>query len=104
MSTLFAPPPADGGLTWRQQSILDLVRCHGQRGISSEMAGALAHSLRSKHSPEGRCRFCRDDGGSILTALRKRGLVKQRRADGFWTTPSPPAEAGYDPSTAAIPF
>jgi hypothetical protein len=65
---------------------------------------ALAHALRSKHGPETRCRFCREDGRSILTALRKRGLIKQRREDGFWTTPSPLPEAGYDPATAAIPF
>jgi hypothetical protein len=101
---LFALPPADGNLTWRQQSVLDLVRAHGSRGIPSEQAGALAHAQSSKHGQETRCRFCRDDGRSILVALRKRGLVKQRRADGFWTTPSAPPESGYDPATAAIPF
>ena len=79
MITLFAPPPADGNLTWRQRSVLDLVRAHGSRGIPSEQAGALAHAQSSKHGPEVRCRFCRDDGRSILAALRKRGLVKQRR-------------------------
>lgn len=104
MKTLFTPQPAEGNLTWRQQSVLDLVRRHGAQGISSEMAGALWHSILSKHSAEGRCRFCRSDGRSILVALRKRGLVKERRVDGFWAMPSPPSDAGYDPATAAIPF
>jgi hypothetical protein len=103
LKTLFKPPPADGGLTWRQQSVLDLVRRHGSNGIPTEQAGAFAHALSSKHGPETRCRFCRDNGRSILAALRKRGLVKQRRADGFWT-PSAQSEAGYDPATAEIPF
>jgi hypothetical protein len=104
LKTLFKPPPADGNLTLRQQSILDLVRTHARDGVSSEQAGAHWHSLRSQHPPEDRCRFCRNDGGSILSALRKRGLVKQRRPDRTWTTTSPPPKSGYDPSTAAIPF
>jgi hypothetical protein len=99
-----APAGRRGGLTWRQQSVLDLVRRHGSNGIPTEQAGALAHAQSSKHGPETRCRFCRDDGRSILAALRKRGLVKERRADGFWTTPSAPPEVGYDPASAEIPF
>ena len=104
MTTLFKPPPADGDLTWRQQSILDLVRTHARDGVSSEQAGAFWHSLRSQHATEDRWRFCRKDGRSILGALRKRGLVKQRRPDGTWATTSPPPKTSYDPETSEIPF
>jgi hypothetical protein len=53
--------------------------------------------------PEGEpcCEYCVDDSRQVLASLRKRGLVKRRRADGIWTltaaAPASSAQAGEIP-------
>lgn len=94
--SLFAPPPADGGLTVRQALVLRMVDERG--GVTDVEAGRALHAakgrcsktrpypfLQRSQSADGRCcDFGISAGREVLNALRRRGLLKRRQADGVW--------------------
>ena len=65
----------------RQEFILRRIRERG--GIETDEAGALLHADRGKHPPDTRCRWCEQEGSSVLVSLRNRKLVIRRRT-GLW--------------------
>lgn len=93
-------------LTERQRFALDLISDLGP--IPDDELGAHMHERKGRHSAEVRCTFCGSDGRSIGKELRRKGLVKQRRSEG-WYVPGrksqrAPEGSGYNPATEPIPF
>lgn len=91
-------------LTARQRYALETIEKLGP--IPSDELGAWMHERRGKHDAGVRCQWCGDDGKGIGKELRRKGLVKQRRGEG-WVRVGKPAQARegeYDPSTSVIPF
>ena len=75
---LFDPGPADErSLTDRQRQGLAAIRAAGWDGLTSDDIGAIVHY--PKHPVHETCSWCRTAGHEIGSALRARGLVKQRR-------------------------
>lgn len=69
---LFPLPPV---LTNRQQRALDAITRAGWGGLASNDLGAHVHA----HPDDGRCEFCGSAGSELGKALRRKGLVRQRR-------------------------
>lgn len=76
---LFRPPPATGKLTPRQEAVYEALT---RGGLTEVDAGLLLH--RGKHDSNMPCTYCEDNGRGVLTALRKKGLVKRARETGLW--------------------
>lgn len=94
-------------VTERQRFALELI---GELGpIPSDELGAHMHERRGKHPADQRCEWCGTEGKGIGGELRKKGLVKHRREEG-WYVPGAPertkprADSSYDPERAEIPF
>jgi len=97
-----APPPAK--LTARQQRALNLIEAAGWDGLRTDELGAALH--HPKHGLNERCAFCVSAATEVGAALRRKGVVRQRRrrdANGLvftvWTTvdAKPPAHEGDIP-------
>lgn len=78
-------------LTVRQQRVLELVRQAGPDGVHADEIGAALHEEREgrwQHSRDDRCLYCASTGKEVLGALKKKGLVRYRRArsgmPGYW--------------------
>lgn len=101
------PTPPDVKLTKRQRFALELI---GRLGyVSSEQLGSALHEYRSAHRATTACTFCRPEGAAMGASLREKGLVRLKRAKGWYVVgekpPAVPVPAGaYDPSTAPIPY
>lgn len=68
-------------LTERQQFALDTLR--GLEAGQAVEIGQALHARRGKHTPDQVCSWCSQEGLSVLRALKKRGLVRQRRGGVF---------------------
>jgi hypothetical protein len=66
---------ADVGLGPVQRACMQWLR--ERDTISSDEAGAVAHSMRGKHPPDELCRYCGVDGPPILRSLLRRGLIER---------------------------
>lgn len=111
--TLFTPPPADGKLTARQAHALDLLE-HHPAGLRATDVGVDLHQAFNNPcscGPAGACKWAMAAGLDVLRALKRRGLVRQRKG-GSWqhhASASRPSseggrrDAGYDPATAPWP-
>lgn len=89
----------------RQRFALDVITELGP--IPNDELGAHMHERRGKHPADQRCQWCAQEGKGIGGELRKKKLVKQRRAEG-WVVVGAAAStretgSGYDPATAAFP-
>lgn len=91
--------PAEPRLTERQQRALDLIEAAGWDGLRTDELGAALH--HPKHGLNERCEFCTSAATEVGSALRRKGLVCQRRrrdSNGLvftvWTTADakPPAK------------
>ena len=78
-------------LTDRQQRAHDLIQAAGWDGLRTDELGAALH--HPKHGLNERCDWCSSAGTAAGAALRRKGLVRQRRrkdANGHvysvWTT------------------
>jgi hypothetical protein len=112
--TLFKPGPADGGLTDRQQLVLDMLEQnpHGLRPFDIGVALHQALSNPCSCAPGHACKWAPTDALGVLRSLRKRELAIGRKS-GLWQLmdatvatgrPSDSRPTGYDPATAQIPF
>lgn len=90
-------------LTARQQSAWDIVRLTAG-GSTADEVGAAWHHARGKHNPDERCKFCAEEGASVLRSKALAPLVVRRRG-GRWE-PRDPADRvrGESAQTGAIPF
>lgn len=101
------PATAAVKLTARQQHALTLIAQLGP--IPSSELGAHMHERRGVHGHETRCTFCRAEGKSVADALRKKGLVRIRRGEGWYAVeangkPQRKRESsGYNPATTPWP-
>lgn len=98
------PVPPETKLTARQRFALETVGRY--QPIPSDELGAHLCARRGKHAADVRCEWCSRAGREVGAALRKKGLVRMRREQG-WTLAgyTPPANTdGYRPETAEIPF
>lgn len=113
--TLFTPPPADGNLTHRQAFALGLLE-QQPAGLRATDVGVAVHQEFSNPcscSATSACKWSMATGLEVLRALKKRGLVVQRKS-GLWQHHRSAADpgsrsdrrsgSGYDPATASIPF
>lgn len=100
-------------LTVRQQAVLDAVTRAHPDSLESSEAGAVLHEMREgrwRHSRDDRCRWCAQEGKSVLEALRTKGLVSYRRRkgleDGGWVLAGSQdaAPRGMLADTDPIPF
>lgn len=78
--------PPDTPLTERQRLALQLIAA--RQPVPSDELGAELHFYRrahggSGHSPDERCAWCADEGKQMGAALRKKGLVKMLRDQGW---------------------
>lgn len=69
--------PDEPKLTVRQKRAHDLIRAAGWDGLRSDELGAGLH--HPGHGLHDRCPFCQSAGNEVGTALRRKGLVQQRR-------------------------
>ena len=91
------PMPTAQPLPKRQDIVLRaLIRMHG---LTEDEAGQLLHGENGKHAADETCRWCPMDGRSVLSAIRKKGLVTRRR-DGHWTLPGPDAKREHERARA----
>lgn len=82
---LFRPPPALAGLGPAQDAVLRAL--WAARQMTADEAGELAHRLRECACAERECEargYWLRDGRELLSSLRRRGLLRRRRADGLW--------------------
>lgn len=78
-------------LTERQQFALDTLR---QLGFAQAVEiGAALHFRRGRHTLDAYCTYCSSEGTSVLRALKRKGLVRQRRGGVF----EPLEESGRSP-------
>lgn len=93
--------PATVKLTARQSFALRVVQEAGE--AYSEEVGAAWHAQNGKHPVTSLCRFCGSSGQEVLSALKRKGLVRERRPRGqprYWEAlaepedPSPGADSG----------
>jgi hypothetical protein len=89
--------PAEPKLTERQALAWACIRCIA--GITAEELGAILHANKTPaaHDVDSRCRFCKDEGLSILRSVALKPLVIRRRATGLWE-PRNPADRVRGPS------
>lgn len=81
-------------LTNRQQHALHQLQAAGHAGLTADQVGVEWHAAKGAHSADRRCDFCSSTGNELLRALRKRGLVKQRRdGSGTWVANGLPEQA-----------
>ena len=69
--------PEQPKLTDRQKRALELVEAAGWDGLRTDELGAALH--HPKHELNERCSFCVSAGTEVGSALRRKGLVQQRR-------------------------
>lgn len=107
---LFGNEPDEHGLTERQRAAWDLVRTT-PGGVTADEVGASWHAHRGKHAEDQRCKFCAEEGASVLRSKALYPLVVRRRS-GQWqprnaadvhTAPEPRPEP-TDAELAANPF
>lgn len=91
------PRVNERGLTERQQAAYDLVT---RGGATSDEVGANWHAIKSKHAADQRCRFCADEGASVLHSKALAPLVIRKRG-GIWQ-PRNPSDVVRAPSTGLI--
>jgi hypothetical protein len=110
LDLLGGTPTTEPRLTDRQEFALETI---GRlQPISSDELGAHLHAYRQAnggrgHDPDTRCDWCTQEGRDMGAALRKKGLVVQRRMAGWCLVGAATTNGiqdGYDPSTAVIPF
>jgi hypothetical protein len=77
-SRLFDVPPIQK-LTDRQQRALAAITVAGFDGLHTDELGAILHAGTYTHALHDRCTFCGAAGNEVGKALRKKGLVQQRR-------------------------
>jgi len=96
--------PDQPRLTERQQRAYNLIEAAGWDGLRTDELGAALH--HPKHELNDRCGWCSSAGNEAGAALRRKGVVRQRRrrdANGLvftvWTTADakPPAHEGEIP-------
>ena len=90
--------PAAPILTERQALALKLVTDFG--GLDAAELGAHLHARRGTHEAGGRCAYCGTEGRSVLSALRKKGLVVRRKT-GSWQPTGPPGTSTVPSESAA---
>jgi hypothetical protein len=76
----------------RQQAALDCVRAH--QPASLEQIGAWIHAARGRHARDESCRWCPADARPVLRSLKRLGLVKQIRGQGYVTSDFVPSNEG----------
>ena len=105
--TLFPLPPADGNLTGRQSIVLDYLK-NNPAGATATEIGVNLHLEADQRCPcshDRACKWAMADALNVLRALRKRGLVTQPKGRPWQLKDARTARpAGYDPSTAPIPY
>lgn len=93
---LFGDEPDEHGLTERQRAAYDHIR-HTPGGATADEVGAHLHARKHKHAADVRCRFCAEEGASVLHSKALGPLVIRRRG-GHWQprnpADAPPAESG----------
>ena len=96
--------PDQPKLTERQQRAYNLIEAAGWDGLRTDELGAALH--HPKHGLNERCAFCVSAATEVGAALRRKGVVRQRRrrdANGLvftvWTTvdAKPPVHEGDIP-------
>lgn len=102
---LFSPPPADGNLTRRQQTVLQILERDGK--TDKHTAGRELHhncrwcerARRRQFNQLATCEYASDDGRDVLDALVKRGLARKRRGGVYEAVRGRPGQgdlpAGY---------
>lgn len=68
-------------LTEKQQRGYDLVRAT-PGGITADELGAQLHADKGRHHPDARCKWCAEEGISVLDSKAVGPLVVKRRASG----------------------
>lgn len=76
-----------GELTDRQQHAYDLVRT-SPGGATADEVGAAWHAARGKHGPDERCKWCAEEGASVLRSKGLAPLIVRRR-NGHWEPRNP---------------
>lgn len=97
--------PAQPRLTPKQQRALDLITAAGWDGLKTDELGAALH--HPKHGLNDRCSWCSSAGNEAGSALRRKGLVKQRRrrdANGLVFTVWVTADARPRSNDGEIPY
>lgn len=82
---LFGEEPHE--LTDRQQAAWDLVRAT-DGGATADEVGAAWHAIKGKHAADVRCRFCAEEGASVLRSKALHDKVIRRR-NGVWQPRNP---------------
>lgn len=108
-----SPVPPGVRVTARQRLAVEYVAA--KQPVPSDELGAVLHADRLArggrgHSVDERCEWCRSEGREMGAALRRLGLVRERRGAG-WVLEgaaappraAAPAEDVYDPATADFP-
>jgi hypothetical protein len=95
-------------LTVRQRYALEII--HDLQPVTSDELGAHLCARRGKHAADTRCQYDTVNGREVARALRAKGLVRERRDEGWYIAGSGPVGRtgpgggpGYDPATAAFP-
>jgi hypothetical protein len=99
--------PPDLKLTARQRFALELI---AEKPCSSEELGAALHEYRlleggRGHGRDSRCTWCKAEGASLGSRLRKDGLVKFARTLGVWyLSEDGRPKVAREPQSDDIPF
>jgi hypothetical protein len=74
-------------LSPRQQRALDVMQTAGRDGLHAAELGARVHAWQERHPADKPCEWCETAGLEMLKALRRHGLVRERRPRGqrgYW--------------------
>lgn len=109
--------PVDPEERLNERQKLALASIRDSWPMPSEELGAILHEDRQArggkgHARDSRCGWCLEEGKGMGSRLRKDGLVRFKKDEGWYPSgirfgrdQSPrAATSGYDPKTAPIPY
>jgi hypothetical protein len=88
-------------LTARQRYALEVIA--DLQPVTSDELGAHLCSRRGKHTTDRRCEYDAVNGREVARALRRKGLVRERRGEGWYSTSTPRCRSDLDLGPGELP-